>query len=273
MKKETYLKLKSQKRKAKLLAIFTALSLFGSAAKGNKVNAKEMTSYEQMVIEKIIKYDGDDYTVNSNDTIEDTNITTNNSLVNVNGEIFDTSGVTDEIIAYAKRGCTNGPQAYETWYPDNMVKVVENMGKLYGYTDLVYKVRNDGVKTLSGTAPDGTKFEDLIMIAADVRHPSANPDGTFERGEIVETTLGTGIIVDACGEAISKRKNNRGVHFDISTAWHSEPYISLIYGSNIKPTPQKEKNYTGDKIVLPPGITFDPERYISGSDSIKSKKS
>lgn len=270
MKKETYLKLKNQKRKAKLLAIFTALSLFGGIAKGNKVNAEEMTSYEQMIIEKIIKYDGDDYTVNSNDTIEDTNITTDNSLVNVNGEIFDTSGVTDEIIAYAKRGSTEGPQALETWYPLALGKVIENMEKLYGHTDLVYKVRNDGVKILSGTAPDGTKYKDLVMVAADVRS-EGNPDGTFERGEIVETTLGTGIVVDACGEAIMKRKNNLGVHFDIATAWHDKPFEALIYGSNIKPTPQKEKNYTGDKIVLPPGITFDPERYISGSDSIKSK--
>lgn len=248
MKKETYLKLKSQKRKAKLLAIFTALSLFGGITKENKVSAA----------------------------------TNNSSIVVVNGEEFDVSGVTDEIIAYAKRGYTYGPEAYETWYPDNMTKVVENMEKLYGHTDLVYKVRNDGVKTLSGTAPDGTKYEDLIMIAADVKHPSANPDGTFERGQIVETTLGTGIIVDACGEAISKRKNNRGVHFDISTAWHSEPYISLIYGSKTKTTTNTNNSYqenrtttstthNGNKIVLPPGIVFDPERYISATDLTKSK--
>lgn len=247
MKQETYLKLKSQKRKAKLLALFTALSLFGGITKENKVNATTNTS----------------------------------SIVVVNGEEFDVSGVTPEIIAYAKRGCTNGPQAYETWYPDNMSRVVENMEKLYGHTDLVYKVRNDGVKTLSGTAPDGTKYEDLIMIAADVRAVD-NPDGTFERGEIVETTLGTGIIVDACGEAISKRKNNRGVHFDISTAWHSEPYISLIYGSEIKATHNTNNShqenrttanttYNGNKIALPPGIVFDPERYVSAADLVKSK--
>ena len=127
MKKETFLKLKSQKRKAKLLALFTALSLFGGIINENEVNAT----------------------------------TNNSSIVVVNGQEFDVSGVTDEIIAYAKRGHTDGPQAYETWYPDNMSKVVENMEKLYGHTDLVYKVRNDGVKTLSGTAPDGTKYEDL----------------------------------------------------------------------------------------------------------------
>ena len=39
MKKETFLKLKSQKRKAKLLALFTALSLFGGVIKENEVNA------------------------------------------------------------------------------------------------------------------------------------------------------------------------------------------------------------------------------------------
>ena len=236
MKKETFLKLKSQKRKAKLLALFTALSLFGGVIKENEVNAT----------------------------------TNNSSIVVVNGQEFDVSGVTDEIIAYAKRGHTDGPQAYETWYPDNMSKVVENMEKLYGHTDLVYKVRNDGVKTLSGTAPDGTKYKDLIMVAADVRS-AGNPDGTFERGQIVETTLGTGIIVDACGEAIIKRENNSGVHFDISTAWHSAPYEALIYGSKNKTTTNTNKNYSGEKIALPPGIVFDPERYVSAADLAKSK--
>lgn len=234
MKQETYLKLKSQKKKAKLLAIFTALSLFGGITKENKVNAT----------------------------------TNNSSIVIVNGEEFDVSGVTDKIIAYAKRGFTYGPEAYETWYPDNMSKVIENMEKLYGHTDLVYKVRNDGVKTLSGTAPDGTKYKDLIMIAADVKAVS-NPDGTFERGQIVETTLGTGIVVDACDEAITKRENNRGVHFDISTAWHSQPYEGLIYGSKTKAT--NNTNYNGNKIALPPGIVFDPERYVSAADLVKSK--
>lgn len=247
MKKETYLKLKNQKRKAKLLAIFTALSLFGGITKENKVSAA----------------------------------TNNSSIVVVDGEEFDVSGVTDEIIAYAKRGYTYGPEAYETWYPLALGKVIENMEKLYGHTDLVYKVRNDGVKTLSGTAPDGTKYKDLVMVAADVRS-EGNPDGTFERGEIVETTLGTGIVVDACGEAIMKRKNNLGVHFDIATAWHDKPFEALIYGSKTKTTTNTNNSYqenrtttstthNGNKIVLPPGIVFDPERYISATDLTKSK--
>jgi len=60
MKKETYLKLKKQKRKAKLLAIFTALSLFSSIIKNNKVNAESYNNSDikeqilQLILEKAI---------------------------------------------------------------------------------------------------------------------------------------------------------------------------------------------------------------------------
>ena len=122
----------------------------------------------------------------------------------------------------------NGPLASETWYDLNMSGVVKNMEKLYGYSDLEYNVRGDGVKVLSGVTPDGERFENLVMVAADVEHIS-NPNGTFKRGEIVQTSLGMGIVVDACGRSISERKSTGNVHFDIATAWHTGEYMAAVY--------------------------------------------
>ena len=126
----------------------------------------------------------------------------------------------------------DGPSGSETWYDLNMSKVVENMEKLYGYTDLVYSIRDDGVKVLSGTTPDGEKFENLVIVAADVYHESANPNGTFQRGQIVETSLGMGIVADYCGRSVSTRKSSGEVHFDIATAWHTGQYMAAAYGEN-----------------------------------------
>ena len=115
----------------------------------------------------------------------------------------------------------NGPSGTETWYDSDMNQVVKNMEEVYGYSDLEMKVREDGVKTLSGTTPSGETFEDLVMVAADVNHMS-NPDGTFERGEIVQTSLGTGIVVDLCQRSVDERKEDGNVHFDIATTWGEE---------------------------------------------------
>ena len=143
--------------------------------------------------------------------------------LNRNGDVYNGQALT------APQGINrNGPLASETWYDLPMSGVVKNMEKLYGYTDLEASIRDDGVKVLSGVTPDGERFEDLVMVAADVEHMS-NPDGTFERGEIVSTSLGTGIVVDACGRSISERKSTGNVHFDIATAWGTGEYKEAAY--------------------------------------------
>ena len=143
--------------------------------------------------------------------------------LNRNGDVYNGQALT------APQGINrNGPLASETWYDLPMSGVVKNMEKLYGYTDLEASIRDDGVKVLSGVTPDGERFEDLVMVAADVEHMS-NPDGTFERGEIVATSLGTGIVVDACGRSISERKSTGNVHFDIATAWGTGEYKEAAY--------------------------------------------
>lgn len=131
----------------------------------------------------------------------------------------------------AKMGCNeNGPSGSETWYDLGMSLVVENMETLYGYSDLKYSVREDGVKLLSGVTPDGERFENLVIVAADVYHEVANPDGTFQRGQIVETSLGMGIVADYCERSVNMRKNDGSVHFDIATAWHTGEYMANAYG-------------------------------------------
>ena len=153
-----------------------------------------------------------------------------------NGEYSNSSDINgtspSESHLTAPMGHIDGPEAYETWYDLDMNTVVNNMEKNYGYTNVSASIRSDGVKVISGTAPDGTTFSNLVMVAADVRHDIANPNGTYERGQIVDTTLGKGIVVDACELAIEKRENNQGIHFDLATAWRTEPYASRAYSKD-----------------------------------------
>lgn len=112
----------------------------------------------------------------------------------------------------------------ETWYPDAPVGAVQMMEELYGFRDLEMTVREeDGVRILSGIRPNGDKFEELVVVAADVRDVNdrfeRNINGIFERGDIVETSLGTGIVVDYSLRAVNERKANGSVHIDIATAW------------------------------------------------------
>ena len=147
---------------------------------------------------------------------------------NMNGNVYNGQALT------APQGINrNGPLASETWYDLDMSGVVKNMEKLYGYTNLEASIRDDGVKVLSGVTPDGEYFKDLVMVAADVQHMS-NPDGTFYRGEVVPTSLGMGIVVDACGRSINERKDTGNVHFDIATAWRTGIYADIAYGRTNK---------------------------------------
>ena len=148
--------------------------------------------------------------------------------VNMNGNVY------NGVPLNAPQGINrNGPMASETWYDLPMSGVVKNMEKLYGFSNLEASIRDDGVKVLSGVTPDGKYFEDLVMVAADVQH-STNPDGIFKRGEIVETSLGTGIVADYCERSVNERKGTGNIHFDIATAWHTGEYADIAYGRTDK---------------------------------------
>ena len=92
-------------------------------------------------------------------------------------------------------GKVEGPSGFETYYNLPMSGCVRLMNNL-GYYGTVW-TRSDGAKMWDG----------YVMVAADLSiHP---------KGSLVETTLGTGIVVDT-GSFVY---NGSGVSLDIATAW------------------------------------------------------
>lgn len=94
-------------------------------------------------------------------------------------------------------GVASGPSGKETYYNLPMDRVIEIMREK-GYTeaDYPYMIRDDGVKCL------GT----YVMVAANL--------DKYKKGDIIETSLGQGIVVDT-GEAVSADPNC----IDIAVDW------------------------------------------------------
>lgn len=91
-------------------------------------------------------------------------------------------------------GTENGPSGKETYYNLDMSRIVANM-RAKGY-DGEYWIRSDGAKMLG----------DYVMVAANLtNHP---------RGSLVETSMGTGIVVDTGGFA-----TKNPTQIDIATNW------------------------------------------------------
>lgn len=94
----------------------------------------------------------------------------------------------------ASKGVNYGPTGKETYYNLNMNGVVDTMQNL-GY-NAEYWVREDGVKM----------YGDYVMVAADLN--------TYPRGTLVESSLGTAIVVDTGSFAASNPNQ-----LDIATSW------------------------------------------------------
>ena len=92
-------------------------------------------------------------------------------------------------------GYTYGPSGKETYYNLNMSRCIQYMNDLGYYGE--YWVREDGIKM----------FGNNIMIAANL--------SKYPKGTLVETSLGTGIVVDT-GDFVN---NGSGVAIDIAVAW------------------------------------------------------
>lgn len=119
----------------------------------------------------------------------------------------------------------NGNDGWETWYPTHPGGAVKILEKQCGFTNLKMEVCREegpryGVRILSGTMPNGETFENLVVVAADIVCES-NPSGVFKRGQLIETSLGPGIIVDFCERAVNERKYNGRTHIDIATDWYN----------------------------------------------------
>lgn len=94
-------------------------------------------------------------------------------------------------------GVYQGPSGKETYYNLDMSGVVSIMRSMgYSEDEYPYWVRDDGVKM----------FGQYVMIAAEL---SSRPKGT-----ILETSLGTGIVVDTGGFA-----SGNPTQLDIATTW------------------------------------------------------
>ena len=119
----------------------------------------------------------------------------------------------------------NGNDGYETWYPPHPGGAVKILERECGFTNLKLEVCREegprnGVRIISGTMPNGETFENLVVVAADIVCKQ-NPTGVFRRGDLIETSLGPGIIVDFCERAVNERKYNGRTHIDIATSWYT----------------------------------------------------
>ena len=119
----------------------------------------------------------------------------------------------------------NGNDGWETWYPTHPGGAVKILARECGFTNLKMEVCRDegprnGVRIISGTMPNGETFENLVVVAADIVCKQ-NPTGVFRRGDLIETSLGPGIIVDFCERAMNERKYNGRTHIDIATSWYT----------------------------------------------------
>ena len=117
----------------------------------------------------------------------------------------------------------NGNDGQETWYPTHPGGAVKILAKEKGFYDLEMTVCREegprkGVRIISGYTPDGQYFENLVVVAADIKC-SYNPDAAFERGDFIQTSLGPGLIVDFCERAMNERRYNGITHIDIAVNW------------------------------------------------------
>ena len=89
-------------------------------------------------------------------------------------------------------------------------------------------------------------FNDYVMVATDIPHmDGTEQEAEYRYGDLVQTSLGTGMVVDLCGMAERVRKGylagtqdaDVGVWYDIYTAWHDGgEYERKAYHPETTPT-------------------------------------
>lgn len=119
--------------------------------------------------------------------------------IGIHGEDQETNPYVVSAIGCLTRsgGVFNGPSGREKWYNLPMDGCVEVMrGRGFDSVFYPYWVREDGVKMLG----------DYVMIAANTE--------LRPKGSVLETSLGNGIVVDHCAEAMTDY-----TLIDIAVAW------------------------------------------------------
>jgi len=172
----------------------------------------DQLSIEEVKHEPVINLSTNTVTVrtielkNPNDKPETESVETTEDTTSMEGavtetpiepEIAETPATTDDTCLTAYAGVFNGPSGKETYYNLPMDGVIDMMRtKGYSEEEYPYWVREDGCKM----------FGPYIMVAAEL---SSRPKGT-----ILETSLGTAIVVDTGDFA----KSNK-TQIDIATNW------------------------------------------------------
>ena len=154
----------------------------------------------------------------------------------------------------------------ETWCDlpsDNLVKIMNDLGY-----DLDYWVREDGVKM----------FGDYVMVATDIPGLDGSyQDAEYRRGDIVQTSLGPGIVVDICGMAHNVRKGvykngnspykDVGVWYDIYTAWHDGGKYEHIAYCPTKPSCDNPSYHDGKPTMIKEGSGTTPHPLAPAPES------
>ena len=113
---------------------------------------------------------------------------------------------------YIKYTGADGRLTKETWCDLNPNNLAKLMREDHGI-ELDYWIREDGVYM----------YGDYVMVAADIPHmDGTQQEAEYRKGDLVQTSLGTGMVVDYCGMANSTRRGNTDVDvwYDIYTDWH-----------------------------------------------------
>ena len=106
----------------------------------------------------------------------------------------------------------DGRLTKETWCDLNPNNLARLMREDHGI-ELDYWIREDGVYM----------YGDYVMVAADIPHMDGTEQAAeYRKGDLVQTSLGTGMVVDLCGmaELTRKGKTEYDVWYDIYTDWH-----------------------------------------------------
>lgn len=117
-------------------------------------------------------------------------------------------------------------------------------------------------------------FNDYVMVAADIPHmDGTEQEAEYRYGDLVQTSLGTGMVVDLCGMAERVRKGylagtqdaDVGVWYDIYTAWHDGgEYEKKAYHPETTPTETTKSSK--------PTTPTEPTKPTTPTETTKSSK-